>query len=386
MNAGVELASSTVPVASPIATAYASLAAMSETEFGHQLQLLSLAQERAAMVKRQLMKDGVHYGVIPGTDKPTLLKPGAEVLLQAFGLVADFKWDVIDGDGVTSPALRVIMRALIHVHSTEGPIVAIGVAEANTFEKKHRRRRAQKSCPECGRSAIGKSKAEYGGGYYCNGKAGGCGAKFRPGSDAANQLDAQEAGEIDNPDPHDLGNTIVKMSKKRALIDATLTATASSDLFTQDMDEMDQAEQAALRAPRQQSAPAPVARSIAIINRVVDLDDERRAYGKALAKELGAKGWGPKSLDACPAALDELERWLDDGSPIEDAQPATAPAVAAEAPIDTTATVVAQGDPRVCGDCGMEITDGNCGCPFRLEAWQDAPPRAGDSVRHWWVA
>jgi len=39
------------------------------------------------------------------------------------------------------------------------------------------------TCPECGQAAIIKGKAEYGGGYLCWKKKGGCGAKFPDGTD-----------------------------------------------------------------------------------------------------------------------------------------------------------------------------------------------------------
>src|ERR687883_2127730 len=39
---------------------------------------------------RTVMREGVDYGVIPGTDKPTLLKPGAEKLCTLFGLSSRF--------------------------------------------------------------------------------------------------------------------------------------------------------------------------------------------------------------------------------------------------------------------------------------------------------
>ena len=38
-----------------------------------------------AFVKAQMQRD-VDYGVIPGTSKPSLLKPGAEKLLRLFNL------------------------------------------------------------------------------------------------------------------------------------------------------------------------------------------------------------------------------------------------------------------------------------------------------------
>src|SRR6267378_3710383 len=52
---------------------------------------------------RRVLKENVHYGVIPGTGtKPTLLKPGAEALCADMGLRPDFIDDgppVLDFDG-----------------------------------------------------------------------------------------------------------------------------------------------------------------------------------------------------------------------------------------------------------------------------------------------
>ena len=45
----------------------------------HELTIEDLTRQ-VATIQRALeavMKDGEHYGVIPGTDKPSLLKPGA---------------------------------------------------------------------------------------------------------------------------------------------------------------------------------------------------------------------------------------------------------------------------------------------------------------------
>ena len=43
-------------------------------------------------------------------------------------------------------------------------------------------RSAGQKCRECGKMAVRASKAEYGGGHYCNKKEGGCGAKYPPQS------------------------------------------------------------------------------------------------------------------------------------------------------------------------------------------------------------
>ena len=42
-------------------------------------------------VMEKVMKDGEHYGKIPGTNKPTLLKPGAEKLCMVFRLEPNYE-------------------------------------------------------------------------------------------------------------------------------------------------------------------------------------------------------------------------------------------------------------------------------------------------------
>src|ERR1051325_7452805 len=50
---------------------------------------------------RTVMREGIDYGKIPGTDKLTLLKPGAEKLCTLFGLTCRFDLvrSVEDWDG-----------------------------------------------------------------------------------------------------------------------------------------------------------------------------------------------------------------------------------------------------------------------------------------------
>lgn len=212
------------------------MATMSEAEFDVRLVALKRGQDRIKRIKQELMEEGAHYGVIPGTKKPTLLKPGAEVLCSIYGLRPDFVPTIEAGDGVTTPTLRVTMRCELHLGDIAGPVVAVGYGSANSWERKHRYRRGERACPACG--VVGqviKGKDEYGGGWLCWKKNGGCGAKF---PDGAPEIEGQQVGDVQNPDPYDLENTLVKMAKKRAHIDAALTGTASSDLFTQDLEEI----------------------------------------------------------------------------------------------------------------------------------------------------
>ena len=58
----------------------------------------------------------------------------------------------------------------------------------------------------------------------------GCGAKFKDG-DAG--IEGQKVGKEFNDDIATLKNTILKMAKKRAKIDAVIAVTRSSGIFTQ---------------------------------------------------------------------------------------------------------------------------------------------------------
>lgn len=211
------------------------MATMSGAEFDARLAALKRGQERIKRIKQELMEEDAHYGVIPGTKKPTLLKPGAEVLCSIYGLRPDFIPTLTSGDGATAPHLRVTMRCELHLGDIAGPVVAVGYGSANSWERKHRYRRGERVCPACGLvGQVIKGKEEYGGGWLCWKSKGGCGAKWL---DGAAEIEGQQVGDVQNPDPYDLENTLVKMAKKRAHIDAALTGTASSDLFTQDLDE-----------------------------------------------------------------------------------------------------------------------------------------------------
>lgn len=216
------------------------LAYMSEQDFEARLVALKQGQERVRRIQRELMVLDEDYGVIPGTKKPTLLKPGAEKLCNVYGLVPTYEDTWIEGDGETSPHLRVRMKCFLRRGDDTGPVVNTGVGAANSWERKHRYRGGQRACPGCGvEGSIRRSKFEDrqtgDKGWYCHDKAGGCGAQFT--SDDPRITD-QQAGQVENPDPYDVENTLFKMAKKRAYIDATLNATATSGLFTQDLEDL----------------------------------------------------------------------------------------------------------------------------------------------------
>ena len=174
------------------------------------------------------MKKDVDYGVIPGTNKPALLKPGAEKLSVLFQLDVQITNEKAwDGDHLT-----VNSRATVF-HAPTGSRLGFGEGMCSTREAKYAWRVAKRICPQCGAAAIIKGKQEYGGGWLCFKKQDGCGAKFSDGDD---QIEKQTTGKVPNPDLPDLWNTVLKMSEKRARVGAVLAVTGASALFTQDVE------------------------------------------------------------------------------------------------------------------------------------------------------
>ena len=181
---------------------------------------------------RDLMLDGTHYGEsFQGDTKKNLLKPGADKLCFMFRLRPDFYQEI---KNLSDGHLETLTRCQIF-HIESGKKIAEGVGFASTMESKFRWRNAAKKCPHCGKEAIIKGKEEFGGGWICFVKKGGCGAKF---NEKDVSITNQAIGKIENPDIADTYNTVIKMSKKRAYVDATITACAASDIFSQDAEDL----------------------------------------------------------------------------------------------------------------------------------------------------
>jgi hypothetical protein len=200
---------------------------------------IELAVERyntiTEFVSRVLRRD-VDYGMIPGTDKLTLLKPGAEKLTTFFGLSTRFQLlerieDWTGEDHQDEPFFYYLYRCQLFRGDL---LVAEADGSCNSRETKYRYREAQRVCPECRQAAIIKGKEVYGGGWLCFKKKGGCGAKF-PTGDAT--IESQQTGRVPNVEIADQVNTIQKMAQKRSLIAATLLAVNASEFFTQDVED-----------------------------------------------------------------------------------------------------------------------------------------------------
>ncbi|MCP4178067.1 MAG: hypothetical protein GY756_09890 [bacterium] len=158
-------------------------------------------------IMKKVMIDGIHYGKIDGCDKPSLWKAGSEVLLTTFRI--SIKPVVEDLSVENESKFRVITNA----YDRDGNFLGAGVGQASSFEEKYKWRKA-KCEKEYDLADEEKRRIK----YY----------KYK-----------NEVMEIQQimTDAADKANTILKMAKKRSQVDVTLTITAASDIFTQDIDE-----------------------------------------------------------------------------------------------------------------------------------------------------
>lgn len=128
-----------------------------------------------ALVQSQFTQNH-DFGVIPGTGKPTLLKPGAEKLIMLLGLTTEF--EIIESERDFDEGFFQYQVRCTLLKS--GISVTQGFGSCNTMEKKYLKQ-----------------------------------------------------------DPYTMDNTVLKMAKKRALVDAALLVGSLSDVFTQDIEDMD---------------------------------------------------------------------------------------------------------------------------------------------------
>ena len=127
-------------------------------------------------VIQKTLHQGHDFGIIPGTDKPTLLKPGAEKILMMMGLRSEF--EIVDS---TRDFEKGFFQYQVRCRLLKGDMVITeGLGACNTRERKYLKM-----------------------------------------------------------DPYTMDNTVLKMAKKRALVDAALLVASLSDVFTQDLEDMD---------------------------------------------------------------------------------------------------------------------------------------------------
>jgi hypothetical protein len=204
------------------------------------------------------MKEGEHFGVIPGTQKPTLLKPGAEKLAFMFRL--DPRYTELDGSVQGDDFIHYKIRCDLY-HIPSGNPIASGIGTCNSKEPKYRYRWQDTD------EKPPKDEAE---------------ERKRLGLGRWRQVRGKWVWQkrTENEDIWELDNTIAKMACKRALVAAVLNGTAASDIFTQDLEDLE-----SVRPEKSEGG------------REIPVEDEGRAPAKRRSREHDTEG---EAGDAAP--------------------------------------------------------------------------------------
>ncbi len=234
---------------------------------------MAIARRRQiiSLIKSELWVKGVDSGTVPGTDKETLLQPGAEKLTTFFGLTPRFlvvesveDWTGKDHGG------EPFFYYLFSCQLWHGPhMVAEASGSCNSYEAKYRYRwvsemdvppgldkaMLKKRAGSIKEFTFAVEKGEMVGKY---GKPAEHWQAFRDAIEAgtAEPIDMTTAGgkqlrgwqidttvfRIPNDDIASQVNTILKMAQKRALVAVTKLGVNVSDLFTQDLEDFEAGE------------------------------------------------------------------------------------------------------------------------------------------------
>jgi len=214
-------------------------------------------------VMRAVMKPELHYGKIPGTDKPTLFQPGADVLCMTFRIAPEFSIEDLSTADVVR--YRVTCRG---VHQLSGVTLGSCVGEASSGEEKYKWRRAVHD-KEFDATPPALRRVKYSKNW--------------------------ETKQV-RTEPADVANTVLKMAEKRAKIGMVLNVTACSDMFGQDLEDLDAVLRDSLvgegQPEPQQTAPAvwpadKFAEQFARWNKAVSAGLKTAADILALAKSKG---------------------------------------------------------------------------------------------------
>ena len=185
--------------------------------------------------RTKVLRHGTDYSTIPGTDKPSLLKPGAEKLASAFAFAVEF---------ILTDKVVEWERGFFHfeyecrlTHRPTRTLVATCIGSANSKEARYRWR----TLPVWKASEEDKARAV-----------------------RTEERRKKDGGSftvyiVENDYPYTLVNTLQKMAQKRAFVGAVLIATNASDSFTQDVEDYAAAE-GDDRGPRQANGERPTAK------------------------------------------------------------------------------------------------------------------------------
>ncbi|ARL91582.1 hypothetical protein [Burkholderia pseudomallei] len=248
-------------------------------------QRVNLVQE----VMRSIMKEDTHYGVIPGTKKPSLYKPGAEVLCVTFRIADKYEIEDLTVDGMARYRVR-----CIGVHQITGVVLGEGMGECSSHEEKYKWRGAI-CAEEFEVTPENLRRLKF--------------SKWQNKVEKKQQIRTESA---------DQANTILKMACKRAKIAMTLNVTGASDIFTQDIEDLPEE----YRHDDEPGEPILSALGLKLVAEAqsVKTRDEFDALWKRGVKEINAAKDAAAS-DAFKAAMEAKSKGLPPKTLVQSAEP-----------------------------------------------------------------
>lgn len=253
-------------------------------------------------IMKSLMVEETHFGVIPGTKKPTLYQPGAQMLCFAFRLIPEYEVITHRLDGNHREVVVTCRLA-----NQAGQHLGSGVGSCSTMESKYRYRGAElvptgREVPKAywdAKKLNAASAAKHIGGpaFVAKKDDNGAWMVFEKGE-----------GKAENPDIADAWNTVLKMAKKRAFVDATISTCAASDLFTQDLEDF---QPDPVQKPRQEVRQTPPAKLADPAERDALLADLKAlsVTREQLAETMGATKLKDMTAEQF-AALDQMRHTI----------------------------------------------------------------------------
>jgi len=208
-------------------------------------------------VIQQTLHQNHDFGVIPGTQKPTLLKAGAEKILMMLGLRSEF--EIVDS---TRDFENGFFQYQVRCKLFKGDmLITEGLGSCNTKEKKYT-----------------------------------------------------------NQDPFTIDNTVLKMAKKRALVDAALLVGSLSDIFTQDLEDMDlEGEQVSTQKKVYTDQDGTISKAQA--KRIFAIAEGNQDIVRTVIEKYGYKGTAEikkTDYDKICAEVEEEKKKLFEGTPFEE--------------------------------------------------------------------
>lgn len=290
----------TGPTSNSVIVGLGALASMSDEDFEAKKLVMSRGLARVVDIQQSLMIDKQDYGRVPGISKPFLQLPGAEKLANFYGYAVRQEVERVIGkravtelEGVRgefgewlSPPLAYHVKSFVHLGSFDGPIVAQGFGEANSWEDKYRWRWEYPKCEKCGHELMkGKPDSAMAGKYYCPGFKGGCWAKYELSQ-------VKPPAKVENNEPYGLAETLIQIAGKRSFVASIRRATGTSGLFSQDDDSPSVQQQAAASdtsdAPTVEAAPIGI--QVSVGAKTTEATQLQHTELKRLAMEKGLNG------------------------------------------------------------------------------------------------